>query len=70
MVLLVLIKYLFEFLELVDLKFLILKMVFLVVIVFVFRVSEIYSFFLDDGYFRLERKGIKMLLNMEFLVKT
>lgn len=70
LVLLALTKHPFEPLESADLKFLTLKTVFLVAIASASRVSEIHSLSLDDGHFRLERKGIKMLPNMEFLAKT
>lgn len=57
LVLLALTKHPFEPLESADLKFLTLKTVFLVAIASASRVSEIHSLSLDDGHFRLERKG-------------
>lgn len=70
MVLLALTKHPFEPLESADLKFFTLKTVFLVAIASASRVSEIHSLSLHDGHFRMERKGIKMLPNMDFLAKT
>lgn len=63
-------KHPFEPLESADLKFLTLKTVFLVAVASASRVLEIHSLSLDDGHFRMEGKGIKMLPNMEFLAKT
>jgi hypothetical protein len=70
LVLLTLTKRPFEPLHDADLKYLTLKTVFLVAVASASRVSEIHSLSLDEGHFRIERKGIKMLPNMEFLAKT
>ena len=70
LVLLMLTKHPFEPLDSIELKFLTFKTAFLVAIASASRVSEIHSLSLDDGHFRFEKNGIKLLPNMQFLAKT
>ena len=70
LVLSVLTKHPFEPLQTAEMKFLTFKTVFLVAVASASRVSEIHSLSLDEGHFRKERKGIRLLPNMQFLAKT
>ena len=70
LVLLVLTKHPFEPLQSAELKFLTFKTVFLLALATASRVSEIHSLTLDTGHFRKEKKGIRLLPNMQFLAKT
>lgn len=70
LVLAVLCKSPFEPLQDADLKFLTWKTVLLVALASASRVSEIHSFTLNQGHFRKEQGGIRLLPNMQFLAKT
>lgn len=70
LVLSVLTRHPFEPVSSIDLKFLTFKTVFLMALASASRVSELHSLSLDEGHFRKEHKGIRLLPNMQFLAKT
>lgn len=70
LVLAVLTKHPFEPIDSIDLKFLTYKTVFLLALASASRVSELHSLSLDEGHYRKEHKGIRLLPNMQFLAKT